>query len=336
MRPRRSKLWTLSILSLTVVVFWFAFLHFSRPVALDPSYGILAETSSSSQLAIATFLSSSDPKKIFDESEEDFYFVATRTLAYQLLHDQRTRCNKSIPFLVLVTSEVTQDKRDRLSRDGATVVPVEDVPLRWWIKTGITRWKDQFTKLRIFEMVEYDRVLFIDADTLLTRPIDGIFDQLTVRVPSTTLSHRSDQIKGDEAPLPAKYVFGARSDNAFTGERDHPFPPPPTDVFSAGFWLAAPSKETFAYLMSVMNHYRRFDPTTMEQSLLNYAFRREGCMPWIEIDYQWSATWPSLKDLNGGVASLHEKFGWTGPEELRQLWRDAREHMETFFRDRRD
>ena len=336
MRSRRSKLWPLSILSLTIITLWFAFPRFSRPIELDPFYGLLPETSPSSRFAIATFLSSSDPKNIFDQTEEDFYFVATRTLAYQLLHDEQTRCNKSIPFLVLVTSEVAQDKRDRLSQDGATVVPVEDVPLRWWIKTGITRWKDQFTKLRIFEMVEYDRVLFIDADTLLTRPIDGIFDEPTVRIPATTLSHRTDQIKGDEAPLPAKYVFGARSDNALTGERDHPFPPPPTNVFSAGFWLAAPSKETFAYLMSVMGHYRRFNPTTMEQSLLNYAFRREGCMPWIEIDYRWSATWPNLSDLGGGVASLHEKFGWTGPEELQQLWRDAREKMEVFFRDRKD
>ena len=85
----------------------------------------------------------------------------------------------------------------------------------------------------------------------------------------------------------------------------------------------------FSYLISVMNHYRRFDPHTMEQSLLNYAFRRNGPMPWLELDYKWSATWPNLKDL-AEVATLHEKLWRSGPEELKALWREWKGKMETF------
>jgi alpha-N-acetylglucosamine transferase len=327
---RRSKIGAVIIFCFVVLMIWVRF-QTSAPF-LNPTYAKLEESTSSSRFAIATFLSGKGSKP-FDETGEDYYQVSTRVLAYQLLHDEQTRCNRTIPFLVLVTSEVDQGRRDQLTKDGATVVPVEDVPLRWWIKTGISRWKDQFTKLRIFEMVEYDRVLFIDADTLITRPIEGIFDEEIVRVPATTLD-REAQIKSDEAPLPANYVFAARSNNELAGQREHPFPPPPTNVFSAGFWLAAPSKEMFSYLVSVMEHYRRFDPTTMEQSLLNYAFRREGPMPWFDLDYHWSATWPGSQDVHGNVATLHEKFGWTGPEELRQLWFEARDKMEKYYASR--
>jgi alpha-N-acetylglucosamine transferase len=69
----------------------------------------------------------------------------------------------------------------------------------------------------------------------------------------------------------------------------------------------------------------------MEQSLLNYAFRRGGPMPWRELHYKWSATWPSEKDVEGNVVSLHEKFWSTGPEELQEMWTQQKENMEAYF-----
>jgi len=255
---------------------------------IDTSYGVLKESSHDSKYAIATFLNGDDHNPSF---EKDFYFIATRILTYQLLHNNDTKCAKEIPFLVVVTATVSQEKRRQLTLDGATVVPVEDIPLRWWIKTTVSRWKDQFTKLRILQMTEYDRILFIDADGLITRPIDGIFDEEIARVPAKTRFDLLSKIKGDEAQMPAQYVFAARSDNQSNGRRKHPIPPIPTKGFSAGFWLAAPSDELFNYLLSIMDHWMRFSPNGMEQSLLNYAFRRDGGMPWGELDYQWSATW---------------------------------------------
>jgi alpha-N-acetylglucosamine transferase len=59
--------------------------------------------------------------------------------------------------------------------------------------------------------------------------------------------------KADESLLPTDFVFAARSDNALTGERNHPFPPLQNEVFSAGTWLAAPSTELIEYFLSVMN-----------------------------------------------------------------------------------
>ncbi|QDS76417.1 hypothetical protein FKW77_004128 [Venturia effusa] len=317
----------------SVAAIWYFLVAHQSP-SRDPGFGHL-DRPLVPKYAIATFLTGQSSSR--NDEKDDGYFIATRILAYQLLHANETRCHdRSIPFIVMVTSTVSRRKREQLVKDGATVRLVEDIPLRWWIKTGVTRWMDQFTKLRLLEMTEYDRVLFIDADTLITRPVDGIFHDANIRAPYPTQFQRKESIKSDEmALLPAEYVFAARSDNALTGERDHPFPPLPTTVFSAGFWVAAPSPAMFQYLLSVMNHYRRFDPHTMEQSLLNYAFRRDGPMPWVELDYQWSSTWPSEKDVEGNVASLHEKFWRTGPERLREKWQDARRDMEAYYGTRR-
>ena len=56
-------------------------------------------------------------------------------------------------------------------------------------------------------------------------------------------------------------------------------------------------------------------------------------MPWVELDFTWSATWPNLKDLESGVATLHEKFGWVGPKELQDLWHGWKGKMEEHFRE---
>lgn len=328
--------WRRNYFATGFVIFVLLWLFLRRPwtsPVIDPSYGRLNDVSQSSRFAIATFLSenpSTDPR---DPEGTDYYYAATRVLTYQLLHAEQTRIrNPSIDFIILVTSELAQYKVDQLTRDGAIVIRAEDVPLSWWISTGVKRWKDQFTKLRLLEMTQYSRVLFMDADTLLTRPVDPIFGEQYVVHPTPSKLDLISQIKADEAPVPARYVFCARSDNAFGGERDHPFPPLRTERFSAGFWIAAPSHELFELLISVTRRYRRFDPHTMEQSLLNYVFRPNGAMPWCELDPHWSATWPSERDLDAGVVTLHEKFGMVGPpEKLRMMWYGNLQEMREFY-----
>ncbi|KAI9048297.1 hypothetical protein LZ554_008092 [Drepanopeziza brunnea f. sp. 'monogermtubi'] len=297
------------------------------PVQTDPNYGLVEVTSASSKYAVATFLCEN-----YVENAPDNYFTGVRMLNYQLQHADETRLNRTdVTFLVMVTKAVTTAKRMQLEREGAKVVEVKDVPLPWWIHSGVKKWKDQFTKLRLYEFEDYDRIVFIDSDTLVTRPIDTMFDSLMLQTPAKTHLNNTAQIRNDEHKLPAQYVFGARSDNALAGERDHPYPPTPTSVFSAGFWVAAPSREMFNYLMSVMKRWRRFDPFTMEQSLLNYAFRREGPMPWTELDPEWSATWPNGRDVEARVATLHEKLWVVGPDDLRARWQGVRMEMEAFY-----
>jgi alpha-N-acetylglucosamine transferase len=114
-------------------------------------------------------------------------------------------------------------------------------------------------------MFAYDLILFIDAVALITRPIDAIFEELNIYLLYSTQLDWKNTIKSDETCLlPAEYVFAACSDNALTGESDHPSLPLLTSVFSAGFWVAAPSLKIFEYLLPIINHYRRFDPHTME------------------------------------------------------------------------
>lgn len=168
----------------------------------------------------------------------------------------------------------------------------------------LDRWRDVLAKLRLFEMTQYHKILFIDADTLVTGTLDGVFyDEATLT--QATLAN-PDETKKDEEVLPRTYMFASHGDlgidpsgGPFWGY-EHPWPPV-TDLnyLNCGFFVFAPSKVLFEYYVSLLGLEGRFDPGFPEQNLLNYAHRREGNMPWKPLWYGWNANWPSERDWRG-------------------------------------
>lgn len=90
-------------------------------------------------------------------------------------------------------------KRKKLEQEGATVLVVEKLGSNW-LQPLADRWKDIMTKLRLWELVQYDRIIFLDADTFLLKPMDGIFNDPAAQHPQIT--REKDEIKPDEPPLP--------------------------------------------------------------------------------------------------------------------------------------
>ena len=110
------------------------------------------------------------------DGEPDAYFEATRTLAYQLLHQPETRSVQATPLLVLCPPHVSMQKRSILAAEGAIIVPVQDLnSSTGWIKATKARWVDQFTKLRVISLDQFERIAYMDADMLVTAPLNGIF-----------------------------------------------------------------------------------------------------------------------------------------------------------------
>ncbi|KAK5141576.1 hypothetical protein LTR04_002549 [Oleoguttula sp. CCFEE 6159] len=251
-----------------------------------------------SRVAFATFLAgaAADNDEAAVDDNADGYYLGARVLAYQLLHSPSIGTNSSIPFLVLVTEDVSERKRKRLTLDGATVVVVDKLVAEW-VHPGADRWRDVLAKLRLFELTSYAKICFIDADTLVTKRLDGVFyDEATML--QMTLSNPAE-LKDDEAPLPRSFMFASKPD-AWGYEHAYPPVPPESDYLNCGFFVFTPSKELFAYYMSLLAIKDRFYPAFPEQNLLNYAHRKEGNMPWSHLWYGWNMNWPTVKDLEGG------------------------------------
>lgn len=282
--------------------------------------------------AFATFLAGKPGSSDDDRDEDDGYYLSARVLIYQLLHSPTAGTNSSIPFLVLVTPDVSPRKRARLTLDGAIVVPVEKLSAEW-VHPANERWTDVLTKLRLWQQISYEKICFIDADMLVTAPLDGVFYDEAALEQHTGANPA--QLRDDEASLPQTYSFATHSD---LWGFDHAYPPIVSSTYlNCGFFVFAPSEQMFAYYMSLLALEGRFDPAFPEQNLLNYAHRREGNMPWRPVWYGWNVNWPTRRDWEGGARSFHAKY-WDGDPShdvvLKALWREQRAEMEGFHRGR--
>lgn len=266
----------------------------------------------SEKLAYVTFLSGTVDQD--EDLENDNYFIATRILIWQLLHNPSTRTN-GIDVVVMVTPSVSESRRARLAKDGAIVYPVEFLRSETrWVKAEQHRWDDVMTKIRAWEMTQYSRILMLDGDSMLLRQLDGVFDDPGAQIQTTKQMDNYTALEG-EAPLPPTYLLGSLSE---VWDSNHDFPPADGTglkkygYMNAGFFLLAPSLASFNYYRSFLEIPDSFDPKYPEQNLLNKAHQWDGPMPWKEISYTWNIRCPTENDFEKGLVSMHEKW-WTQP-----------------------
>ena len=304
-------------------------------IAELPKYGLASLETPASKHAFATFLAGDSIHPDNAANLHDDYFVATRLLGYQIMHAPETRSN-SAPFVVLATEAVHSDKIERLRRDGAIVIVVETVEKPSWLQgAGASNWQEVFDKLRLWELTQFDLICFFDADTLLNRPLDGIFGD-----PAVTLQYTINHTDGngqDEGFLPSTYVFAGQPEMNVV----HNYPPsdaagdyPNVDYLNAGFFVTRPSLELQKFYFDIMQTRERFQSHLPEQNLLNYAHRPRadgGSMPWRPLSTEWNIHYPTSHDLKGGVASLHEKWWAPVDKSLSPYMESWRWRMEGFY-----
>lgn len=81
-----------------------------------------------------------------------------------------------VPLLAMTVPGLTPKTRSLLHRFGIPMRQVEEIPH----PGGIGRdhgWFHTFTKLRVFEQTQYDKVVFLDADVLVCKGIDELFEK---------------------------------------------------------------------------------------------------------------------------------------------------------------
>lgn len=84
-----------------------------------------------------------------------------------------------VPKVVLATADISLAARRRLSDLGWLVRDVEPIQNPAADHLLFPRFATVFTKLRVWEMVDFDRVVALDADTLVLQNVDDLFERRT-------------------------------------------------------------------------------------------------------------------------------------------------------------
>lgn len=73
------------------------------------------------------------------------------------------------------------------------------------------------TKLRLFELYQYDKVVFLDSDTLITRRMDGIFDDSAAQIQQNKGDKSPEKMPADEGAQPETYLFAGNAGTYYAG-----------------------------------------------------------------------------------------------------------------------
>ncbi|KAE8135972.1 nucleotide-diphospho-sugar transferase [Aspergillus pseudotamarii] len=301
----------------------------ASPIVTEP-----ADTSLKPKYAFATIITGEGDA---ETEVKDAYFTATRLLTYQLLYSPQTKSRSGhIPFLVLVTKDIPQEQRDILTKEGATVIPAETLE-REWIHPKWSRWIDVLAKLNLWRLTEFEKIAFMDADSIVLHPLDDIFTDPTTDIQQAVPTREVvDSNMNTTVPLPEEYLLSGIHDRWV----EMALPPVPGKEFyvannymNAGFFVCSPSELLFNYYVSLLDTPDRFDASYPEQNLLNFAHKTDSRMPWRELGPGWNhkPLAVSMDDLYN-FKSLHQK--WWRPiadKDAAEYIRNAVQEMEDFF-----
>ncbi|GAA5868169.1 hypothetical protein JCM8547_003367 [Rhodosporidiobolus lusitaniae] len=178
-------------------------------------------------------MASSPPYAVVTFVSSDSYLPGALTSLQSLLDVDDP--SKFDTVCLVTPSTVGHRSIQALEKAFNLVVGVETIATESWEELKLLGRRDlalTLTKLHLFRLTQYDKVLFLDADTLVLRPLSHLFD------------------------LP--YPFAAAPDQGWP------------DAFNSGVMLCTPSQETFDALVGMMKQRGTWDGG--DQGLLNDFF----------------------------------------------------------------
>jgi alpha-N-acetylglucosamine transferase len=221
----------------------------------------------------------------------------------KLLRSIRRNSNMDFDMLVMEQSNkpIKQEVRKIIEAIGAQICQVDRIPPRDEQGT-FEHFRDQFTKLRLWEMTEYESCVYFDLDCLVIRNIDHMFKV-----------HKS---------FDSKHKIGVSRD--INGDW--------LDSFNMGVFVVKPNQTEFERIVQLKNDNNfKFNTFWSEQGLLNEVYKNQ----WYEIGFEYNANlaaYPQARkywdERAKNISVIHFTLNkpWACGDEFKDLcdiWRNA-------------
>jgi alpha-N-acetylglucosamine transferase len=102
----------------------------------------------------------------------DSYLEGVLVLYYSLIKQKA-----QYPFLVLTTANLQDQTYQALNRHGISYRSIAPITLPHSLQTQQQHWQWSYSKLQIFQQVEFAKLVYLDADMLICQNIDELFDK---------------------------------------------------------------------------------------------------------------------------------------------------------------
>jgi glycogenin len=93
-----------------------------------------------------------------------------------VLHYSLGKTNSKYPFLLLVTPNISEEVLKVLSKHGIQYAIVQNIENPTQVDAE-HRWFPTYPKLNIFGLIQFDKLVYLDADMVVFRNIDELFER---------------------------------------------------------------------------------------------------------------------------------------------------------------
>ncbi|KAG9295015.1 hypothetical protein G9A89_017809 [Geosiphon pyriformis] len=236
----------------------------------------------------------SNPERVWATllTKENKYVKGAQVLAYSLL-----KVKSKYPLVILHTDALSQTTLNEFRKLGCLTREIKFINPPPSTKKELNEYyRETWTKLRVWEMEEYQRIVLLDADMLVIQNMDELIelplknDWLAASSACTCNPLKVSNYPKDWTPDSCAYT------DSKTHEGLHQY------YFNAGLLVLTPSIEKFRQMEEALRNHPA--PQTLlfpDQDFLNEIFRAR----WHRLSYKYNA----LKTLR----NCHEKM-WNDDE----------------------
>ncbi len=100
-----------------------------------------------------------------------------------VLYESLKRTQPKYPFTVLITKNVSSSAEETLKKKGIRVIRIDDCILmdaehqKQNENVGYKYWNYTFDSLYVFELIEFEKIVYLDCDVLILENLDHLFDK---------------------------------------------------------------------------------------------------------------------------------------------------------------
>ncbi|KAL0072090.1 hypothetical protein AAF712_001013 [Marasmius tenuissimus] len=212
-----------------------------------------------------------------------------------VLHHSIKAVASKYPLVVMVTPAVTEGVRDILRRQGLQLYDIESLMPeqgRHSLSESDARFHDTWTKLRVFQVDDFERVVLLDADMIVMKNMDELME-LPLESDQIAAAHVCACNPRKFAHYPADWI----PENCAHTAVASPLAPPPTwspgkprpySQLNSGTVVLNPSRDL---AQKVVNFLNTADISTFsfpDQDLLSALFKGR----WVALNWYYNALKP--------------------------------------------
>ncbi|CAG8667810.1 2477_t:CDS:2 [Ambispora leptoticha] len=196
-------------------------------------------------------------------TKENDYIIGAKVLAFSLL-----RVESKYPLMILHTKAVTKKTLDEFLQLRCQLRQVELLePPKGVTQELVNGYSETWTKLRAWELIEFERVVFLDADMLVVRNMDELLDD--------------EELIKDENWVPESCVYTPKTESSSNPTIIH-F----EDYFNSGMLVLKPNDKIFACMLKKLYNHPNPDALIFpDQDFLNEFFNSH----WVRLPYIYNA-----------------------------------------------